>query len=651
MRYCLLAALLSATAHLLPAQRVWPGGVPGAVCWLEAAQMPDGSTALVNRLDTALSAFAMPTSGALLNFNPAPSFTGSEKCIKIDFMGQKNNGLTAFTVLRPTKTSDEKNVWSLTKGDTAQHVLTDRRMGNLAEAHYMNFIGTRMDIPGIRTYFRGDGRGSKQLQRMNIRIGTPARHPALPVVPFKGVLPEIILYDRQLAHNARIKIESYLALKYGLTLSESDYLNSKGQVIWKQTDNKDFGHRITGIGRDDSSGLCQKQSTCSYEPGMLVLGADTIVATNGKNKSFVPDQSFLIWSDNGGALAPAPKTPGRAQHVARFWKIDAVGQANKIKSCVQFDTKKLPLPPSGFGWHLLIDRSGTGCFSTGQTIYIKPVSEKNTLAFEHIVWDADGSGSDIFTLVLLPELYAHFTIEQPHCFPKKGGTLHSEVIGGKPPYTFELQDDKDGQALQWRDELSKQFIVPDLMPGDYQLRLYDAEGHAFVDTFYVQSADAPRIGLPTEYWIKDAEPLLIDAEQGKAPSGISYQWSGPNAYLVEGPQVLISEKGHYQLNMDSAGCKARHEFMVHPFWEDNFESVILSPNPAPQGVFNLQVKLRRTADMELNILDELGRVIDSRIYRGDQNYQYTGGLPIPGAYSVVLISDNTTHALSVIGME
>jgi hypothetical protein len=52
---------------------------------------------------------------------------------------------------------------------------------------------------------------------------------------FKGKYAEIIGYEDTLSDTERQKVESYLALKYGITLDQStaqDYLASDGTVVW-----------------------------------------------------------------------------------------------------------------------------------------------------------------------------------------------------------------------------------------------------------------------------------------------------------------------------------------------------------------------------------------------------------------------------------
>lgn len=61
-------------------------------------------------------------------------------------------------------------------------------------------------------------------------IGVKPVTPVLPVSTFRGLIPEIFAYGRVLSSRERLQVASYLALKYGITLTEpgATYLNSAG---------------------------------------------------------------------------------------------------------------------------------------------------------------------------------------------------------------------------------------------------------------------------------------------------------------------------------------------------------------------------------------------------------------------------------------
>ncbi|SHH79170.1 choice-of-anchor J domain-containing protein, partial [Winogradskyella jejuensis] len=93
---------------------------------------------------------------------------------------------------------------------------------------------------------------------------------------FDGRIAEVITYrarkDDADATQERNRIQSYLAIKYGITLEPTitagvieegnlDYVDSDGSVIWDVSASAGFNFDIAGIGRDDASGLDQRQSS------------------------------------------------------------------------------------------------------------------------------------------------------------------------------------------------------------------------------------------------------------------------------------------------------------------------------------------------------------------------------------------------------
>lgn len=141
-------------------------------------------------------------------------------------------------------------------------------------------------------------------------------------------IAEIITYstrksDANLTQD-RNRIMSYLAIKYGITLgangTSQNYVNSSGEIVWNQAANAGFNHDVTGIARDDKSGLNQKQSRSvnnasdglGRTQGILTMGLSDIYATNNLNKLNNPtnltDKQFLVWGNNGVDLNTAATT-------------------------------------------------------------------------------------------------------------------------------------------------------------------------------------------------------------------------------------------------------------------------------------------------------------------------------------------------------
>lgn len=124
-----------------------------------------------------------------------------------------------------------------------------------------------------------------------------------------GRVAEVISYASRVPDADRPKIETYLAIKYGITLgvngTSKNYVDSGGSIIWNSTNNAGFNYNIAGIGRNVDSDLYQKQSKSIYDTNEVTIGLGVIAATNSANiNQFKKDRDFLVWgSDNGAYTA------------------------------------------------------------------------------------------------------------------------------------------------------------------------------------------------------------------------------------------------------------------------------------------------------------------------------------------------------------
>lgn len=120
---------------------------------------------------------------------------------------------------------------------------------------------------------------------------------------FKGTIGEFIFAIPNLGATNKTKIETYLAIKYGISLYEGspeNYLATNGSVIWNANFNSSYFKNVVGIGRDDAEALYQKQSKSENTGNQLLLGLGTMAASNALNShSFSGDRQYVICGDNG----------------------------------------------------------------------------------------------------------------------------------------------------------------------------------------------------------------------------------------------------------------------------------------------------------------------------------------------------------------
>ncbi|WP_347923968.1 LamG-like jellyroll fold domain-containing protein [Pontimicrobium sp. SW4] len=123
-----------------------------------------------------------------------------------------------------------------------------------------------------------------------------------------GRVAEIFTFAERLADADRQKVESYLGLKYGITLGASteaqkDYINSFDTSVWDVSANTGYNYHVAGVGRDSISDLNQKQSKSINYVNAVTVGLGGISTTNISNPNeFVKDGDFLVWGNNNGAF-------------------------------------------------------------------------------------------------------------------------------------------------------------------------------------------------------------------------------------------------------------------------------------------------------------------------------------------------------------
>lgn len=163
---------------------------------------------------------------------------------------------------------------------------------------------------------------------------------------YEGDVLEAISYSSRVNDSDILKIESYLAIKYGLTLDQDiaqDYINSAGVSIYDA--DPEFSFNVAGIGRDDDSALNQRQSLStttdavqSNNAGIVTIGLGDITNSNENNlNSFSSDLSFLVWGNNGAStdinidIDLVHNDGPTIQRMSRTWKTQVTGSGEELQ--------------------------------------------------------------------------------------------------------------------------------------------------------------------------------------------------------------------------------------------------------------------------------------------------------------------------------
>lgn len=218
-----------------------------------------------------------------------------------------------------------------------------------------------------------------------------------------GRIAEAMYFGSRIGDTAVIQWISYLAVKYGVTLLQTDYLDSRRNVIWNFTDYPDYCISIAGVGRDDSTGLCQKQTY--FADGQTVFGMGQLANTNEDNAAAISDGDFILFGcrDSLHAVSTIYTQDGTTYEVIGRSMAQVTGDANIYGTFILLDTAAVR---DSVAPVLLIDRSGTGEFPAGEMEQV-PCSGTDTAGrclYDGIYWDTDLNGRDFFCFaVAMPD--------------------------------------------------------------------------------------------------------------------------------------------------------------------------------------------------------------------------------------------------------
>ena len=240
----------------------------------------------------------------------------ANKSISItDTLPQNTIGITAFQVVVPTAESENA---TMTSGQT---LVTSRRVAEPSSAQYINFSDNiPTNIPRIIS-----------IRRRLTEADTTILTANLPLSENADSICESIIYNRMLSSRERQKVDTYLALKYGVTLDQTiptSYVSSDGQVVWDAVANAEFSHHIFGMCNDTISKFYSTKASNAEEKNLVIIKTDSIES-----------MSYVVCGDDNNALKYIRKE-GQPKRLGRTWKIMTTGNTPQSVT-IKFDAERI----------------------------------------------------------------------------------------------------------------------------------------------------------------------------------------------------------------------------------------------------------------------------------------------------------------------
>ncbi|WP_340028020.1 S-layer homology domain-containing protein [Paenibacillus sp. FSL H7-0940] len=303
-----------------------------------------------------------------INFNPVLEYNGTSSFMNLDVskLPQGKSPRSIITVSKTNKTGGLNYIisWGVQTPNayTGMGMLQNNTRGGLTtfnsdrnQTLYTpeGFLGTTFPNEQFVTWTGGDTginqarlySKMKQVQQLNdwgkdnVKLwdtGNSGGAVVGKLIPaatgiehWQGTIEEIIVFDHALTDAERQKVSTYLAIKYGYTMDHTtanSYVDSNMATIWDAQENAVYTHRITSIGRDDQSGLMQKQAKAQELGSTLTIAlGNSVEDTNSANKNeFLKDSSFFTFGDNGASTefkTPITKDEKKMLGMERIYKV------------------------------------------------------------------------------------------------------------------------------------------------------------------------------------------------------------------------------------------------------------------------------------------------------------------------------------------
>ncbi|MEK7990785.1 MAG: hypothetical protein VSS52_007235 [Thiotrichaceae bacterium] len=381
----------------------------------------------------------------------------------------------------------------------------------------------------------------------NITSGTATLGRSSGFNGYSGMLGEFIIYNKALTDNESQKINTYLALKYGITFQGGvNYIAANGAILWDMSgtftyksgaNTGDYNNNIAGIIRDDANDLNQTKSK-SVNNGSIITMEQTSLA----------DGQAVLWGHDGFALSNVTGeyvtnqivssnynfTAGK--RVQREWK---VRNTSGVSVNMQVDVSGFSLSSDMV---LMIDSDGLGNNSDTPSAYDIVVTA-----------DSNDGSSAIFSNVTFPD-NAVFTFGDEQ--------ILYDVLG-----LSDTSSSSDEVSFSWTypDNIADSFTISEsgtnILTVDSTTRSYSQAASCNTSyTFEIFATNPTGDSTPRSITVKSSaclSPPVVTEPEITEPTPTSPQIS--NNGLPKTPKlgiVIIPTSNHRQISGDLTILKA-----------------------------------------------------------------------------------------------
>lgn len=277
-----------------------------------------------------------------VNFNPVLSFSGADVNMDLDantlFAPNADGGLAMFTIVIPNSGGAADQMvfdyglyptdgYGMMYSDQNMRAYTASTPGGIENNVIAHTRGTKPTLFSQTTTWSGNqilyvNGVSTQTQAVTLTkldgteisesnpyvagvsgpytLGGSSANPT--TYDFDGKMAEVIVYANNISDATRKSTESFLALKYGITLNH-EYTDYYGNTVYPN--DATYKNAIIGIAREDLNLLRQRQSKSLDTGNELTVCTGTVTTYDQRTVStlIVDDNSYFVSGHNGNTIA------------------------------------------------------------------------------------------------------------------------------------------------------------------------------------------------------------------------------------------------------------------------------------------------------------------------------------------------------------
>jgi len=629
-------------------QKVLPGLVEEPQYWIKSRNSGDAYYwESLTKKEAKIS--GRKHAGSAFNFNPSIVFDTTQDSLILPLGVESKRKQTLFMVYKVQDSLKEQYLWTINDPQKTLSVATNKRLVDLKKYTYQSYQ-EKIKPHKANIHFFQQNVTDSLAKLSSLTIGQKSKLEKLPPEEFKGNISEILVYNRVLSGLETQKVASYLAIKYGVSLSQyniKNYLNSQGETIWDINQHKGFENSITGIGRDDASGLLQAKSSNMAEEGLLTIALKSKL-------DVLPNNYFTFWSDNGKNLLVKKQEQGEPIGIAREWQLDFTNPTDlSLDWSLNPSFIKGTFSKDTYYW-LLVDYSGKGTYDEKDSEYIRLASTSTTekLVLNDFNWDKQRSGKAKFTIKVAPEMFSRVWITEATCGVAGSGALNYTIQGGEAPYTVTVKKEGSEAVVKQWNQAAKSSTGLQLSSGTYDYIVRDGKGNLYSETVFVADKQGTVPNLKPEYLLKDGNALTLDASVGLPAGNYEYQWFYEGDFIDNNPKILVDQAGTYELRLlNDKECKTATRIAVATDGKEITDSsiLILYPNPTTDGHFAVAMQFPKKTNATISIHTPTGSLLRQKQYSQIETYLHEDTIKsASGMYLVTVNSDFGTKTFKVI---